>query len=211
MRLYTWMTAPNPRRAKIFVAEKGIGIEIVEAGDPSTPSLAGWYVEKFPHRRVPLLELDDGDWIAEATTICRYLERLHPGEPVLLGRTPREEAEIDMWDRLAEWEGLMAVSEIFRNTHKAFVGRGLSGYDVDIPQIPELAERGKLRLGKFFEKIDRRLADRAFLAGETFSMADITAVCAIDFGMSRRQPIPETCANVLRWHAEVSARPSVSG
>ena len=210
MKLYSWLTAPNPRRTKIFVAEKGIDIEIAEASDPANPAaLSAAYCAKYPHRRVPLLELDDGDWIAEAAAICRYLEALYP-DPPLLGRTPKEIAIVEMWDRLAEWECLMAVSEVFRNSHKAFVGRGLAGYDFDIPQIPDLAERGKLRLGSFFEKIDARLADTEFLAGDRFSLADITALCAIDFGISRRLPIPETCAGVQRWHADVSARPSVA-
>ncbi len=210
MKLYSWMTAPNPRRAKIFVAEKGLDIEIVEAADPDNPAqLSAEYCAKYPHRRVPLLELDDGDWIAEATAICRYLEALYP-EPPLMGRDPKEAAIVEMWDRLAEWEGLMAVSEVFRNTHRMFVGRGLAGYNVEIPQIPELAVRGELRYGSFFEKIDEQLANHEFLAGDLFSMADITALCAIDFGISRRLPIPESCPNVARWHAAVSARRSVA-
>lgn len=210
MKLYSWMTAPNPRRAKIFIAEKGIDIDIVEASDPDNPGqLSADFCEKYPHRRVPQLELDDGDWIGEATAICRYLEALYPENP-LLGRTPKEIAVVEMWDRLAEWEGLMAVSEVFRNTHKLFVGRGLSGYDREIPQIPELAERGNLRLGMFFTKIDEQLGSHSFLAGDSFSFADITALCAIDFGISRRLPIPEDCINVLNWHERVSARPSAS-
>lgn len=194
----------------MFVAEKGIDIEIVEASDPDTPSkLSAEYCEKYPHRRVPLLELDDGDWIAEAAAICRYLETEYPDTP-LMGRTPKEAAHVEMWDRVAEWEGMMAVAEYFRNTHKAFVGRGLPGYAEDIPQIAELAERGEFRLGLFFEKLDRHLEGREFIVGDAISMADITALCAIDFGISRRLPIPETCANVQRWHAAMSARPSAS-
>lgn len=159
---------------------------------------------------MPLLELDDGDWIAEASAICRYLEALYP-DPPLLGRSPKEIAIVEMWDRLAEWEGLMAISEVFRNTHKAFVGRGLAGYDIDIPQIPELAERGRVRLASFFNKMDAQLAEREFLAGDFFSLADITALCSIDFGISRRLPIPDECRHVIRWHGAVSNRPSISG
>lgn len=211
MKLYIWLSAPNPRRAQIFVAEKGIDIEIVEASDPDNPGqLSAGYCEKYPHRRVPLLELDDGDWIGEAAAICRYLETLYPDNP-LMGRDAKEIAMVEMWDRLAEWEGLMAVSEVFRNTHKLFVGRGLAGYDREIPQIPELAERGNFRLGLFYEKIDEQLADNAYLAGDAFSFADITALCAIDFAISRRLAIPETCSNVLAWHGRVKTRPSVAG
>ena len=210
MKLYSWLTAPNPRRAKMFVREKNIDIEIVEASDPDDPGqLSAEFCERHPHRRVPLLELDDGDWIGEATAICRYLETIYPESP-LLGRDAKEAAQIEMWDRLAEWEGMMAVSEVFRNTHRLFVGRGLAGYDVEIPQIPDLAKRGELRLGKFFEKIDERLSQSEYLAGDVFSFADITALCAIDFAISRRLVIPEKCGHVVRWHGAVSARPSAS-
>ncbi len=211
MKLYSWMTAPNPRRAKIFIAEKGIDLEVVEASEPDNPGrLSAEFCEKYPHRRVPLLELDDGDWIGEAAAICRYLEAVYPENP-LMGRSPKEIAIVEMWDRLAEWEGLMAVSEVFRNTHKLFAGRGLAGYDREIPQIPELAERGHFRLGLFFDKIDEQLGGNEFLAGDAFSFADITALCAIDFGISRRLPIPEACANVADWHRRLSARPAISG
>ena len=210
MKLYSWLTAPNPRRAKMFVREKNIDIEIVEASDPDDPGqLSAEFCERHPHRRVPLLELDDGDWIGEATAICRYLETIYPENP-LLGRDAKEAAQIEMWDRLAEWEGMMAVSEVFRNTHRLFVGRGLAGYDVEIPQIPDLAKRGELRLGKFFEKIDERLGKSEYLAGDVFSFADITALCAIDFAISRRLVIPTRCGNLVRWHGAVSARPSAS-
>lgn len=210
MKLYSWLTAPNPRRAKMFVREKNIDIEIVEASDPDDPGqLSAEFCERHPHRRVPLLELHGGDWIGEATAICRYLETIYPENP-LLGRDAKEAAQIEMWDRLAEWEGMMAVSEVFRNTHRLFVGRGLAGYDVEIPQIPDLAKRGELRLGKFFEKIDERLSQSEYLAGDVFSFADITALCAIDFAISRRLVIPEKCGHVVRWHGAVSARPSAS-
>ncbi len=207
MKLYSWVRGPNPRRARIYLAEKGIDIEVVEAGDPSSPKLADWYLEKFPHRRVPLLELDDGDWIAEAGVICRYLDRLYPENP-LFGRDAKEEAIIDMWERYAELEGLIPVAEYFRNTHEAFVGRGLAGYDREIPQIPELAERGRVCVGLFLNKIDRQLSDNEFLAGDTFSMADVTAFCATEAGIRNSLANPKDWQNVARWHAAISVRPS---
>ena len=211
MKLYTWLSAPNPRRATMFVAEKGIDIEIVEASDPRNPAeLSDAFCERHPHRRVPLLELDDGDWIGEAAAICRYLETIYP-DNLLMGRNAKEAARVEMWDRLAEWEGLMAVSEVFRNTHRLFVDRGLPGYDVEIPQIPDLAKRGELRLGRFFSKIDEQLGRNEFLAGDAFSFADITALCAIDFAISRRLVIPETCGNLRKWHTAISGRPAASG
>ena len=211
MKLYNWPMAPNPRRATIFVAEKGIDIEIVNAGDPDNPAqLSPDFCRRFPHRRVPVLELDDGDWIGEAPAICRYLEALYPDNP-LMGRDAREAALVEMWDRVAEWEGLMAVSEYFRNTHKAFAGRGVAGYASEVPQIPELAERGRFRLGLFFSKLDAELEGREFIVGDRFSFADITAYCAIAFGMSRRLAVADGCANVARWYEAVDARPAVSG
>jgi glutathione S-transferase len=210
MKLYKWLSAPNPRRAEIFVAEKGIDLDVVEASDPDNPGqLSAEFCEKYPHRRVPLLELDDGDWIGEAAAICRYLETLYPDNP-LMGRSPKEIAIVEMWDRLAESEGLMAVSEVFRNTHKLFAGRGLAGYDREIPQIPALAERGEFRLSLFFEKIDEQLGRYAFLAGDAFTFADITAFCAIEFGISRRLPIPGDCVHVMSGYDRLSARPCMT-
>ena len=210
MKVYTWLNAPNPRRARVFLAEKDIDMEIVEASDPDNPGqLNAEFCQKYPHRRVPLLELDDGTWIGEAAAICRYLETLYPEAP-LMGRDPKEAAIVEMWDRLVEWEGMMAISEFFRNTHKLFVGRALAGYRQEIPQIPDLAKRGELRLRMFYTKIDEQLLRNEFLAGDAFSFADITALCAIDFGISRRLPIPEDCLGVLRWHRSISARPSAS-
>lgn len=210
MKLYTWTVAPNPRRVRIFVAEKEIDIEIVEAGDPENAAiLSEAFCAKFPHRRVPLLELDDGDWIGEAAAICRYLEAIYPDRP-LMGRNPKEIAMVEMWDRVAEWEGLMAAAEVFRNTSKAFAGRGLPGYKKEIPQIPDLAERGKSRLMMFYDKLDAQLATREFIVGDLFSLADITTLCSVDFAGWRKLGIPEKCTNISRWYAAVSARPSAS-
>tara|TARA_B100000686_G_C16762330_1_gene959489 strand:- start:866 stop:1501 length:636 start_codon:yes stop_codon:yes gene_type:complete len=208
MKLYTWLSAPNPRRAKMFVKEKEIDIEVIEAGDPDNPGhLSDEYCKKYSHRRVPLLELENGNWIAEAAVICRYLENIYPERP-LMGNTFEEMAAVEMWDRLTEWEGLMAVSEIFRNTHKLFIGRGLSGYDIDIPQIPDLAKRGEIRLASFFEKIDNQLLQNEFLTGDNFTFADITLFCSLEFSISRKLPIPNDCKNVQRWHKVVSQKES---
>lgn len=208
MRLYSWSVAPNPRRVRMFLAEKGIDIEIVDVAHPDKwATVSDEYREKFPHRRVPLLELDDGDWIAETPAICRYLEALYP-EPSLMGRTPREVAAVETWDRIAEWDGMMAAGEVYWNTSKAFAGRSLPGYREALPQIPALAERGELRLIAFYETLDERLSGFDYLAGDFFSLADITAFCAIGFAGLRKIGIPETCPNLLRWHAGMDARPS---
>ena len=173
MKLYSWLTAPNPRRAKMFVREKNIDIEIVEASDPDDPGqLSAEFCERHPHRRVPLLELHGGDWIGEATAICRYLETIYP-ENSLLGRDAKEAAQIEMWDRLAEWEGMMAVSEVFRNTHRLFVGRGLAGYDVRYPRSPILRNGENYGLESSLRRSTRGSA-KASTSPATFSALPIS-------------------------------------
>jgi glutathione S-transferase len=205
MKLYVWGPAPNPRRVRIFAAEKNIALEIIDAG--SGAMLKPEFLEKNPHKLVPALELDDGTLIGEASAICRYLEALHP-EPRLFGSEPKQAALIDMWDRKCEFECLQAAAEVFRNVLPAFENRGLGGYSVPIPQIPALIERGTIRVQQFCKKLDAQLAHSPFVAGETFSMADITGLCAVDFARRARIAIPGECTNVARWHAEVSGRPS---
>lgn len=207
MKLYDWQHAPNPRRVRIFLAEKGLEIPIVEVGAPEGAVLSDEFLAHYPQRIVPMLELDDGVCIGESVAICRYLEALHP-EPPLFGIDPEDRAIVEMWERAAEFEGLHAFAEVFRNSHPLFAGRGLPGYEARIEQIPELIERGKLRVARFYEKFDRRLAENRFVAGERFSMADITTLCGTDFGRKvSKLEIPDTCVNFKRWHEEVSARP----
>ena len=205
MKLYTWGPAPNPRRVRMFLAEKGLELDVEDVGDGAV--LKPEFLAKNPHRMVPALELDDGTMIGEAPAICRYLEGLHP-EPRMFGANPRQAALIDMWERKCEFECLQAAAEVFRNVLPAFVNRGMGGYAVAIPQIPALIERGTTRVHHFCRKLDTELAQRQFVAGDGFSMADITGLCALDFAKRARVSIPEECTHVLRWHAELSARPS---
>lgn len=207
MKLYVWGVAPNPRRVQIFLAEKGLKIEIEDAGVPNQPMLRPEFLESGPHRRVPLLVLDDGSQIGEAMAICRYFETLHP-EPPLMGTGALERATIEMWERCADNDGMNAVAEYFRNSRKHFAGRALPGMPGAIEQIPALVERGKQRLGWFYEKLDRRLADHEFLAGKRYSVADITALCVYDFAKRVGAEAPAQLANLARWHVTVSARPS---
>ena len=208
MKLYDWQGAPNPRRVLMFLKEKGIQIPVVEAGTKDSTKLSEDYLTSDNQRTVPALELDDGTRIGEAMAICRYLETLHPELP-LMGRDPLEGARIDMWERRADMEGIGAVSELFRNSHPAFEGRGLPGCAVHIKQIPELAERGRARMNWFFEKFDAQIGDNPFITGANFTVADITAFCAIDFGRKVcKVKIPNSCVNFTRWYEAVRARPS---
>ncbi len=209
MKLYVWNIAPNPRRVLITLREKGITVPMEDVGVPGKPMLDPAFLARYGHRRVPVLELDDGTAIGEAMAICRYFETLHP-TPAMMGGDAREAALAEMWERISEYEGLAAVSEAFRNAKRAFTGRPLAGIAREVGQIPELVARGKLRVGLYYDKLDRRLAQARYLAGERFTVADVTAICTVDFARFIDMPIPETHDNLARWHAEVAARPSVA-
>ena len=208
MKLYLWNIAPNPRRVVITLKEKGIEVPMQDVGVPGKPILDPAFLARFGHRRVPLLELDDGTVIGEAMAICRYFETLHP-EPPMMGVGAREIALVEMWERLSEHEGLLAVAEALRNAKRSFAGRPLAGIARQVEQIPALVERGKLRVGLYYDKLDRRLGETRHLAGERFTVADVTAVCTVDFARFIDMLVPADRPNLARWHAEVSARPAV--
>lgn len=208
MKLYDWSIAPNPRRVRMFLAEKGIDIETVQAAGPRDMTLAPWFLELSPRRRVPLLELDDGTLIGEAMAICRYFDADHP-QPPLFGRDPREAAIIDMWERESDQNCLQAGGESVRNAHPAFAERALVGYPEPTPQIPALGERGRMRYYAYQKQADKRLSECKFLGGEIFSVADITAFCAIDFWRKFKLPIADESQHVQRWFADVGKRASV--
>lgn len=208
MKLYSWGQAPNPRRVLIYLAEKGIEVEVVEAGEGAR--LSEDYLARYEGRAVPMLELDDGTQIGESMAICRYFEAEYP-EPPLFGIDRRDRAIVEMWERRAETEAFPGASEVFRNSHPAFAGRGLPGFVEPVAQIPALVDRGRQRLERFFRRIDARLAGNPFIAGPRFTVADITALCATDFACKVvKLAVPEECANVRRWHEEVSDRPSTA-
>ncbi len=207
MKLYNFKMAPNPRRVRVFAAEKGIEIPQEEVDLSSRSQLNSDYLTKNTQAEVPALELDDGTVITESTAICAYLEGLQP-EPALMGTTPLEKAQIVMWDRRVELLGLQAIAEAFRNGNAFFKDRALAG-PVDHPQIPELAERGKVRYAAYLDLLEARLADSPYLAGETFSIADITALIAADFAKVIRMGPPfDSRPNLQAWYERVSARPS---
>jgi glutathione S-transferase len=209
MKLYDWHFAPNPRRVRMFLAEKGLDVPIEEVGVPGKLCLKPEFVARFdPYATAPTLELDDGTCIGEAMAICRYLEDLHP-EPRLMGKDALSKATIEMWERRAYEGAMLAIGELLRNTNPGFVDRGLPGTSETIEQIPALVERGRGRLSRFRRSADKQLAKNAFLAGPSFSVADVTAYCAIDFlGRVVEMPIPEELGNLRRWLGEIAARPS---
>jgi glutathione S-transferase len=209
VKLYDCKTAPNPRRVRIFLAEKGLEIPIVQvnlgAGEQFSPA----YRAINSRCTVPCLLLDDGTAIGEVDAICRYIEDIHP-EPPLYGSTAKESALVSMWERRMELDGLLAAGEAFRNMVPGLKGRALvgpHGYE----QIPALAERGAARVRHFHQDLDAHLSESAFIAGPAFSVADITAIVAIDFAASRiKLAIPDGASALRRWHNAVSARPSMA-
>jgi glutathione S-transferase len=207
MKLYHVDFTPSSRKVRMFLHEKGLQLPMEDVSDGF--EWMDWYKAHYPHRLVPMLELDDGTQIGEAMAICRYFETLHP-EPPLLGETAKQQALIEMWERRAHLEGGAAVEDIFRNSHPLMVNRGLPGTAEPVPQIPALVERGIGRLRRFFDKFDRQLAENRFVAGDRFSAADITTLCTIDYGRWCQLDVPAHCQHIQRWYADVSSRPSAT-
>ncbi len=206
MKFYDCAPAPSPRRARIFIAEKGLEIPVVQVDLRAGEQHADAFAAINPHRTVPVLELDDGSRITNTAGICAYLEALCP-RPALLGETPAEKGHVAQMQWRMETQGLMAVGEVLRNRAKGFRGRALTGA-VDFEQIPQLAERGLRRIDLFFEELDAILAESFFVAGDRFSIADITALVAVDFAGWVKKSLPDEAVHARRWHEAVSARPS---
>ncbi len=202
MLLYDNSWAPNPRRVRIFLAEKGVAI-------PSRPI----DMRQFEHRQaevtainplqqLPALELDDGTVLTESVAICRYFEELHP-DPPLFGATPREKAFVEMWNRRLELSLFYPLMHAFRHLHP-----GMAASEGE--QVTRWGEINRLRALEFLDLFDRHLMTSRFAAGDAFSIADITGFVAIWSLGPAKTPLPDHIAHVRRWHAEISARPSMS-
>jgi len=199
MKLYDARTAPNPRRVRIFLAEKGISVPVEEVDIVSAQNRSAEFRAKNVMGTLPVLELDDGTTIAESVAICRYFEELQP-EPPLMGTDAKDRALVEMWQRRMEYEVFLPITQVFRNGHAFFKGR--------IPQVPEYGEVCRKHAEQRLEWLDGVLADRPFVAGERYTIADITALCAIDFGRVSNIRVTPEQPNLARWHAAVSSRPS---
>jgi glutathione S-transferase len=206
--LYDCATAPSPRRARIFLAEKGVAYETVQVDLRNSEQLSSAYQNINPQCTVPALRTEEGAMLTDNAAITAYLEARYP-EPPLLGTTPNEKAQIASWNWRVEFEGLLAVAEALRNSAPAMANRALPG-QMDYPQIPELAQRGLARVQQFFVMLDERLAERDFIATDNFSVADITAVVAVDFARVVRIKPGEQHPHLQRWRAAMAQRPSMS-
>ncbi|MGR3455759.1 glutathione S-transferase family protein [Pseudooceanicola sp.] len=208
MKLYDFGLAPNCRRVRFFAAEKGIDLECVTVDMMTQEQLGDGYRKVNERLTVPMLELEDGTKLTESVAICRYLEEMQP-EPPLFGSGALGKAQVEMWHRRVELDGLVAAAEALRNSAAGFRDRALPGPQ-NFEQIPALAERGQRRLDAFFAMLETRLAESPYLAGDTFSIADILGVVVVDFARAVKRRIPEDATHTARWHAEISARPAAS-
>ncbi len=200
MKILDEKRAPNPRRVRVFLAEKGIHVPFEQVDIMDSAHKSAEFAKINPIQRVPVLVLDDGTAIAESMAICRYFEAVQP-EPALFGKTPIEIALIEMWNRRAELNFFLPVTQHFRHTHPAMA-------HLEVPQIPAWGEANKPRVWEIVRILDERLSDSPYLAGEEFSVADITAMIATDFMKAARLTVPDEALCFRRWYAQVSSRPS---
>ena len=199
MKLYDSSTAPSPRRVRIFLAEKGIDVPTQQVDIGKRVNLEPDFLAKNPLGKVPVLELDDGTHLSETVAICRYLEGTHPTPP-LMGVDPSDAAVVEMWQRRMEFEVAIPIMQCFQNTHDYFKGR--------ITQVPDYGEVCRATALERLAWLDQVLGEREFVAGERYSIADITLLVGIDFGRVVRLRIPPEHKNLTRWHEAVSSRPS---
>ena len=208
LTLYDCATAPSPRRARILLAEKGITHATVAVDLRNNEQLGQAFRQVNPQCTVPVLRAEDGLTLTDNAAIAAYLEARFPDRS-LMGTTPAEKAEIASWNWRIEFEGLLAIAEAMRNSAPSLANRALPGPD-DYAQIPALAQRGLARVQQFFIALDERLAGRDFVAGGRFSIADITAVVAVDFARVVKARPGEQHPNLQRWRLAMAQRPSMS-
>jgi glutathione S-transferase len=201
VKLYDATIAPNPRRVRIFAAEKGIDLPLEQVDIRSGVNRQADFLQKNPMGGLPVLELDSGECIAESLVICEYLEDLFP-EPPLLGRTPEERANARMWERRMELEVMGPMLSAFRHGSPFFKGR--------ITQIPEMIEPSRGAAAKRLAWIDELLGSRKFVAGDSYTIADITLFCTVDFAGMVGEKYDESLKNLVRWHEAMKARPSAT-
>ncbi|TDK50572.1 glutathione S-transferase family protein [Antarcticimicrobium luteum] len=208
MIFYDCSTAPNPRRARMFIAEKGLAIETRDISIAKGEQLSEEFLKVNARGTIPVLVTDDGTVLAENLGIAAYLEAAFP-EPPLMGVSPEEKGMVMMWNAIVEQQGGLPIAEVLRNTSPHMKGRAIPG-PLDFEQIPELAERGRARVGFFFDQLEERLQQSPYLAGDTFSLADITGFVFVDFARVIRTRIPEGNAATLDWFERIRARPSAA-
>ena len=200
MKLYDSKSAPNPRRVRIFIAEKGLDVPTVQVDLNGKENRTTAFLDMNPLGGVPVLELDDGTCISESVAICRYFEAIQP-DPPLMGTDAKDRAIVEMWQRRMELEIFQPIANVFVHTHEWFKGRR--------PQVPEYGEACRKHALARMKWLDEELARRPYIAGDRFTIADITALVGVDWGRVTKTRVPADCTNLLRWHELVTNRPSV--
>ena len=200
MKLYDGGRAPNPRRVRIFLAEKGMSVPIERIDLASLEHKSAEFTALNPLQRVPVLVLDDGTVITESIAICRYFEALNPS-PAMFGVGALEQAMVEMWNRQIEHYLFFPVAQVFRHLHPAMKA-------MEVPQVASWGEANKPRVAAFLPILERQLEIGPFVCGARYSVADITALVAIDFMKPAKLAVPPEHTNIAKWHAKVSARPS---
>lgn len=206
MIFYDCSTAPNPRRARMYIAEKGVQIETRDISIAKGEQLDEAFRAVNPRATLPVLVTDEGTVLTENLGIATYLEARFP-EPPLMGRTPDEKGLVMMWNAIVEQQGGAPIAEALRNAHPAFRDRAIPGPD-NHAQLPELAQRGLARTARFFDLLEGRLKESPFLAGDSFTLADITAFVFVDFARVIKMRVPEGNTATLAWLDSVKSRPS---
>jgi glutathione S-transferase len=207
MKLFDFKRAPNPRRARIIIAEKGIAIPLVPVNLYSKEQLSPEFLAINPAGTLPVLETDDGTYLTETVAICHYLECLQP-EPRLLGKGATEQALVLQWNNIVEQNGFFAIAETLRNWSPGFRDHVFPG-PVAYPQIPILIDRGRKRTEQFFDRIEQRLADTKYLAGADYSLADISLLVVTDFAAWVEIEPKSTRPHLARWYDTVNQRPTI--
>ena len=202
MKLYNSNLAPNPRRVRIFLAEKGVSIPRVEVDLGKLEQKTAGFSALNPFQTIPILELDDGTRIAESIAICRYIEALWPA-PNLFGSTPVEQAMIEMWQRQLELRLLLPIAQVVRHSHPKMA-------EMENPQVPDWAAVNRPKALRAMAIVDETLSDRPFIAGERFTVADITGLVALDFAKPARIAIPPELIHLTRWRETLKMRPSAA-
>ncbi|MDP7391560.1 MAG: glutathione S-transferase family protein [Alphaproteobacteria bacterium] len=200
MKLWSAQIAPNPRRVVIYLMEKGIELETVDIDLGAKENFTPEFMAINPLARVPVLELDDGTFLTDSKALCRYLEELHP-EPALMGTDARDRANVEMWDRRIEIEIMQNMTGAFRHSHPYWEGR--------IEQVPDFGDLCRRNAEAKMAWLDSEIAGRDFIAGDSLTIADITAICAFGIGRIARIKIPEELEKLSAWHARMSERDSV--
>lgn len=200
MKLYDYKAGPNPRRVRIFLAEKGISVPLVHTDIVKREQKTPEFLAKNPIGSIPVLELDDGTCISESVAICRYFEEVHP-EPPLFGTTPIEKANIEMWLRRVELNFMVPVGMVWIHGHPLTARL--------IKQIPEAADQNRKRVHLGYKLLDDQLAENTFVAGDDYSVVDAVLLASLDFANGLvGVPYDQNLSHLKRWHEAVSARPS---